>query len=62
MSTFFSREVVLLLRVVACCFDYSSIHNPYCSDYSEYYATLGLNFGSDSYCPYTDPVVVVDSD
>ena len=58
----FSREVVRSLGVVACCSDCSSIHNPDCSDYSDYYATLGLDFGSDSCCPHTDPVAVADSD
>ena len=58
----FSREGVRLLGLVACCSDCSSIHNPDCSDYSEYYATLGLDFGSDSCCPHTDPVVVADFD
>ena len=57
-----SREVVRLHGVVACCSYCSSIHNPDYSDYSEYYATLGLDFGSDSCCPHTDPVVVADSD
>ena len=47
--------------VVACCSDCSSIHNPDCSDYSDYYATLGLDFGYDSCCSHTDPVVVADS-
>ena len=58
----FSREAVRSLGVVACCSDCSSIHNPDCSDYSDYYATLGLDFGSDSCCPHTDPVAVADSD
>ena len=58
----FSREVVRSLGVVACCSDCSSIHNPDCSDYSDYYATLSLDFGSDSCCPHTDPVVVADFD
>ena len=57
----FSHEVVRLIGMVACCSGCSSIHNPDCSDYSEYYATLGLDFGSDSCCPHTDPVVVADS-
>ena len=51
-STFF-------LEVVACCSDCSSIHNP---DYSDYYATLGLDSGSNSCCSHTDPAVVTDSD
>ena len=60
-STFFSGGV-RLLGMVACCSGYSSIHNPDCSDYFEYYATRGLDFGSDSYYPHTDPVAVADSD
>ena len=55
----FSLEVVRSLGVVACCSDYSTIHNSYCSDY---YATLGLDYGSDSCCSHTDPVAVIDSD
>ena len=58
----FSREVVHLLGVVACCSDCSSIHNPDCSNYSEYYATLSLDFGSDSCCTNIDPVAVADPD
>ena len=58
----FSREVVRSLEVVACCSYCSSIHNPDCSDYSDYYATLGLDFGSDSCFPHIDPIVVADSD
>ena len=61
-SPFFSLEVVHSLRVVACCSDCSSIHNLNCSDYYDYYATLGLDFGSDSCFPHTDPVAVADSD
>ena len=58
----FSREVVRLLGMVACCSSCSSIHNLDCSNYSEYYATLGLDVGSDSCCPHTYLVVVTDSD
>ena len=58
----FSWEVVRLLGVVACCSDCSSIHNSDFSDYSEYYATFGLDFGSDSCCSHTDPIDVADSD
>ena len=58
----FSREVVRSLEVVACCSDCSSIHNPDCSDYSDYYATLGLDSGSHSCCSHTDPVAMADSD
>ena len=57
----FSREVVRSLGVVVCCYDYSSIHNPDCSDYSDYYATLGLDSGSDSCCSHSNPVAVADS-
>ena len=57
-----SREVVHLLGVVACCSDCSSTHNPDCSDYSEYYATLGLDIGSDSCFPHTDLVAMANSD
>ena len=64
LSAPFSQEVVHSLRVVACCSDCSSIHNLDCSDYSDsdYYATLGLDFGSDSCFPQIDPVVMADSD
>ena len=58
LSSFFSREVVHSLRVVACCSDCSSIHNSDCFDY---YATLGSDFGSDSCC-HTDPAIVTDFD
>ena len=61
-SPTFSREVIRSVRVVACCSDCSSIHNPDCSDYSDYYATLGLNFGYDSCCSHTNPVAVANSD
>ena len=61
-SPLFSRGVVLSFGEVACCSDCSSIHNPDCSDYSDYYATLGLDFSSDGCCPHTDPVAVADSD
>ena len=58
----FSREVGRSLEVVACCSDCSSIHNLDCSDYTDYYATLGLDSGSDSCCSHTDPIVVADYD
>ena len=58
----FSLEVVHSLGMVACCSNCSSIHNPECSDYSYYYATLGLDFGSNSCFPHTDPVAVANSD
>ena len=61
-SPLFSQEVVRSLGVVSCYSDCSSIHNLECSDYSDYYATLCLDFGSDSCFPHTDPVAVVDSD
>ena len=44
-----------------CCSDCSSIHNPDCSDYSDYYATLGLDSDFGSCCSHTDPIVVADS-
>ena len=58
---FFSQRVDHSLGVVAYCFDCSSIHNPDYSDYSDYYATLGLDSGSDSCCSHTDPVIAADS-
>ena len=61
-SPLFPREVVRSLGVVACCSDCSSIHNLYFFDYSDYYATLGLDFSSDSCCPHTDPVDIADFD
>ena len=57
----FSWEVVRSLGVVACCSDCSSIHNPDCSDYSDCYATLGLDSGSNSCCSHIDPTTVTDS-
>ena len=48
--------------VVACFSDCSSIHNPDFSGYSDYYATLGLDSGSNSCCSHTDPAAVTDSD
>ena len=60
-SPTFSWEVVHSLGVVACCFNCSSIHNPNGFDYSNYYATLGLDSSSDSCCSHTNPVVVADS-
>ena len=58
MSTFFFFLVAVhSLRVVACCSNCSSIHNSDCSDY---YATRGLDSGSDNCCSHTDPVVVAD--
>ena len=58
----FSREVIRLLRMVACCSGCSFIHNPYCFDYSEYYDTLCLDCGSNSCCPHTNHVAVIDSE
>ena len=37
---------------MACYSDYSSIHS---SDYSDYSANLGPNYGSDRCYPHTDP-------
>ena len=59
LSPPFSQEVVRSLGVMACCSDCSSIHTLGCSDC---YATLGLDFGSDSYFPHTVLVVVAGSD
>ena len=55
----FSLMAVCSLGVVACCYDYSSIHSYECFDY---YANLGLGYGSDfDKCyPHTDPFVAVD--
>ena len=49
---------------MAYCSGYSSIHTLDCSDYvdSDYYATLGLDFGSDNCFPYTVLTAVIDSD
>ena len=60
----FSQEVVRSLGVMACCSDCSSIHTLDCSDYSYsgYYATLSLDFDSDSCFPHTVLVAVADSD
>ena len=48
---FFLLEVCSLGEV-ACYSDYSSIHS---SDYSDYSANLGPNYGSDRCYPHTDP-------
>ena len=63
-SPHFSREVGRSLGVMACCSDCSSIHTRGCSDCSDSdcYATLGLDFGSDSCFPHTVLVVVAGSD
>ena len=64
ISQHFSQEVVRSLGVMARCSNCSSIHTldcSYCSD-SDCYATLGLDFGSDSYFPHTVLVAVTDSD
>ena len=64
LSLLFFQEVVRSLGVMACCSDCSSIHTLDCSDCSDSdcYATLGLDFGSNSYFPHTVLVVVVGSD
>ena len=64
LSPPFSQEVVRALGVMACYSDCSSIHTLDCSDCfdSDCYATLGLDFGSDSYFPHTVFVVVAGSD
>ena len=56
-SQLFSLMAVHSLEVVACCSDYSSIHNSGCPGY---YTTLGLDSDSDNCCSHTDPVVVAD--
>ena len=57
----FSLMVVCSLRVMACCYDDSSIHSFDCSDY---YANLCPDFDFDSSSgrcyPHTDPVVADD--
>ena len=64
LSLPFSQEVVHSLEVMAYCSDCSSIHTLGCSDCSDSdcYATLGLDFGSNSYFPHTTLVVVAGSD
>ena len=64
LSPPFSQEVVRSLGVRACCSDCSSIHTLDCSDYSDSdcYATLDLDFDSDSYFPHIVLVAVIDSD
>ena len=59
LSPHFSQEVVRSLEVMACCSDCSSIHTLDCSDC---YATLGLDFDSNSCFPHTVLVAVVGSD
>ena len=61
-SPLFSRRVDHSLGVVTCCFDCSSIHNPDCSDYFDYYPTLGLDSSFDSCCSHTNPIATADSD
>ena len=53
----FSLLVVCSFGVVACYSDCASIHS---SNYSDYFANLGLDFGSDRCYPHTDPVVMDD--
>ena len=61
-----SQEVVHSLGVVACYYDYSSIHSSDCSDYSDYLSIPSLDSDSDSsicsdmHCLYT-ALVVIDS-
>ena len=64
LSPLFSLVAVRLLGVMACCFNCSSIHTRDCFDCSDSdcYATLGLDFGSDSCFPHTVLVVVAGSD
>ena len=64
LSPFFSQEVVCSLEVMACCSNCSSIHTLDCSDCSDSdcYATLGLDFDSDSCFPHNFLVVVAGSD
>ena len=53
----FSLLVVCSLGVVACYSDCSSIRS---SDYSNYSASFGPDFGSDRCYPHIDLVVVAD--
>ena len=64
LSPPFSQEVVHSLGLMACCSDCSSIHTLDCFDCSnsDCYATLGLDFGSDSCFPHTVLVAVAGSD
>ena len=64
LSQPFSQEVVHSLGVMACCSDCSSIHTLDCSECSDsdYYATLGLEFGSDSCIPHTVLAAVINFD
>ena len=64
LSPPFSQEVVRSLGVMACCSDCSSIHTLNCSDCSDSdcYATLGLDFDSDSCFPHTVLVAVAGFD
>ena len=64
LGPFFSQEMVHSLGLMACCSDCSSIYTRDCSDCSDSdcYATLGLDFGSDSCFPHTVLVAVADLD
>ena len=59
-----SQGLVHSLRVVACCSNYSSIHNYDCSDYLGYLSIPDLHFDfdscicSDMHCPHTTLAVV----
>ena len=64
LGPLFSQEVVCSLGVMAWCSDCSSIHTldySDCSD-SDCYATLSLDFGSDSYFPHIVLVAMTGSD
>ena len=61
LSPPFSQEVVRSLGVMACCSDCSSIYTLDCSD-SDCYASLGLDFDSDSCFPRTVLFAVAGSD
>ena len=66
LSLLSSQGVVHSLGVVACYFDYSSIHSSNCSDYSDRLSIPDLHSDSDSgicfdiHCPHT-ALAVVDS-
>ena len=66
LSLLFSQGLVQSLKVVACCYDYSSNHNSDCSDYLGYLSIPNLHSDSDSgicsdmHCLHT-ALAVVDS-
>ena len=66
LSLLSSQGLVHSLGVMACCSDYSSNHNSYCSDYlcylsiPDFYSDSDSGIYSDMHCPHT-ALVVVDS-